>query len=482
MSARQRNPSSGVFAVALLCVMSACDSIGSELVYVRTLPPGLPELPCQPPPECEPETLIERPLVALPSVDFGLCRRLLDRGCDALDAGVSDAQLRDLDAGFDPSFEPTFDDPQKLPLDECAVPPPYVEPLGEGLPCGPAPTLTCGELVVAGTLNGVQRSRVELNAPVWIGVEVTLTSDHPLEVVLDRAWLHDVSITLRGPVTLRVINSGYVRGLRVRDVEGMSEGAVEFDGVVAADLRLGEPRLPLDRVDVARSELKVSQVIASRVRLESVAMVRARVEAQVMVAIDLRAEDIQLGVDDALIASFDLLLANFTRCDELTLVDGQTLRAQFSPCTLRPARIFVTNVLRGSFDGDLETDRSAWTAVALGGKSNTNITAWSTALASVALCPGVDDLVLADGSTLGCASCPDGVVDSPDHPWRPQEDAGPCTPPWDITGAIPEGLCWIPPEQIPPNYKPVAESYCELPSPPTCEAPHPVRSRPQGAF
>jgi len=463
----------------VLCALSACDSVGAELVYERTLPEGIPQLPCPPPVSCDVEPLMERPLLALPPVNFAACRRLLERGCIDPDAGVMDGGVSDLDAGG----EPSFDDVKEVPRDECSLPPEYYAPLPDGLPCGPTPTLACGDLLVDGTLDGVERSRLAIDAPVWIGAEVTLTSDHPLEVVLDHAWLHDVSVTLRGPVTLRVANSEHVRSVRVRVMDQERQGAVELDGVSGAEVRLGEMGAQLGRVDMARTELNVSQTVASSVRLESVAMARGRLEAQELSAIDLRAKDVHFSVDDVLLASFDLNAAWFSRCDELTLIDGKTLNAQFAACTVRPARIFVTSLIRGSFDGDVETDQSAWTGVALGATGETNVTAWSTNFASVALCPGVDDFVLGEGSTLGCASCPDGVLDPLDHPWAPVEDAGPCAAPWDITGAMPEGLCWIPPPVIPPNYVPVTESFCELPTPPPeCARPHPVPSRPRGVF
>jgi hypothetical protein len=438
----------------------ACDAVGTALVDDRE-PGGAPVLvPCTKPPECE-EPDAGPPVAprALLPVDMEQCR--LDRESPCVppgDAGAPDEETVAVE----------------LPAEELDG--------GADVPCGPEPTEQCGLVVVESTGGDDAPQSTTFSEPVWSGVEVVARSEQPFEVVIDGGWLFDVSITLDGPITLWIHAAEFVEQVRVRTVDDRpGEARLVIEDSRAEQLSAGEPEHRFaGSIDVLRSELRDVQLIARDLQLESGKLLGGFVAIDELSGIDAELSDLELTFGDALLAAFQLRRTRISYCGALTLIEGDARDTQFPNCERRPARIYSTGIVGGTFDGIAEADRSRFAGVVLGLADPTELIAWNSHFLSVALCEHADAFVLASVSSMRCSSCPDGTPDAPERA-PPEGDAlrtPPVAPP-DLTGAPPENLCFIPSPSDEDEEAPTEGNFCELPPiPPLCDEPHPVRRRP----
>jgi len=441
----------------LLAYAFACDAVGEAVVDELVPGDGDLKIRCLQPPKCEvPDAgppITSRPLLP---VDLEQCRQDRELPCvPPQDAGTPDEVPLEVDAAAEQ-------------LDA-----------GPGVPCGPAPTEQCALVVVEST--GEMSATTTLSGPVWSGVEVTARSEQPFEVVIENGWLFDVSITLHGPITLRIRTAELVQNLRVQTAEDdPNEARLVIEDSVGTQLSAGEvERAFTGSIDVVRSELRDVQLVARDLQLDSGKLLGGLVAVDDLNGVDAELADLEVSFGSALLAAFTMRRNEITRCGELTLIEGTADDTHFAPCEWRPARIYSTGIVRGAFDGNAEADRGRFVRVVLGLQSPTEIVAFSSNLNAVALCEHTQAIVLASVSSLRCSSCPDG---SPDIPADAGTSDAPGTPPVeppDLTGHPPENVCFIPSPSDGEEDRPTGGNFCELPEPtPVCDEPHPVRRRP----
>jgi hypothetical protein len=441
----------------LLAYAFGCDAVGGAVVD-ETLAGDEPiAIRCLEPPNCEEADagppIVPRPLLP---VDLERCRQDRDLPCvPPVDAGAPDDTPHEVDASAEG-------------LDA-----------GTGVPCGPPPTEQCGLVVVEST--GETPASTTLSGPVWSGVEVAARSEQPFEVVIENGWLFDVSITLHGPITLRIRTAEFVQNLRVLTAEDHAgEARLVIEDSVVAQISTGEPgRRFAGSIDVLHSELRDVQLVAGDLQLESGKVLGGLVAIDDLNGIDAELADLELSFGNALLAAFTMSRTAITRCGALTLIEGTAVDTQFVACEWRPARVYSTGIVRGAFDGSAEADRARFVRVVVGLQSPTEIVAFSSNLNGVALCEHMHTIMLGSVSSIRCSSCPDG---SPDVP----ADAGPSdalrtspVEPPDLAGHPPEHVCFVPSPSDDGMDSPTADNFCELPQPPpVCAEPHPVRRRP----
>jgi hypothetical protein len=440
----------------LLAYALGCDAVG-EAVVDEVLPdPGPLALFCVQPPDCElPDAgspITPRPLLPL---DVEQCERDRELPCvPPMDAGAPDEVPQEVDAAAEE-------------LDA-----------GSGVPCGPPPTEQCGVVVVEST--GEPPASTTLSGPVWSGVEVTARSQQPFEVVLENAWLFDVSITLHGPITLRIRAAELAQNLRVQTGEDdASEARLVIEDSVVAQISAGELERPFTgSIDVLRSDLRDLQIVAGDLQIESGKLLGGLVVIDDLNGIDAELADLELSFGNALLAAFTLRRTEITRCGALTLIEGMARDTHFVACEWRAARIYSTGIVRGAFDGNAEADRGRFVRVVLGLQSPTEIIAFNSNLYAVALCEHTQAIRLGWVSSVRCSSCPDGLPDvTADAGPSDAVDTPPVEPP-DLAGRPPEHVCFVPSPSEEQD-RPTGANFCELPEPPpVCDEPHPVRRRP----
>ena len=441
----------------LLAFAFACDAVGEAVVDETVPDDGDLSIRCLQPPKCEePDAgpaITPRPLLP---VDLEQCEQDRELPCvPPADAGALDELPHEGDAAAGE-------------LDA-----------GSGVPCGPPPTEQCGLVAVESTAE--TPTSTTLSGPVWSGVEVVVRSEQPLEVVIENGWLFDVSITLHGPITLRILTAELVQNLRVQTAEDdLDEARLVIEDSVAAQLSAGEIERPFTgSIDVVRSELRDVQLVAGDLQLESGKLLGGLVAVDDLNGIDAQLADLELSFGNALLAAFTIRRTEIKRCGALTLIEGTADDTRFVPCEWRPARIYDTGIVRGAFDGHAEADHGRFVRVALGLQSPTEIVAFNSNLNAVALCEHTQAIVLSVVSSVRCSSCPDGLPDVPADAGDSDAPPTPLLEPPDLTGRPPEHVCFVPSMSDGPEDRPTGGNFCELPEPPpVCDEPHPVRRRP----
>ncbi len=460
-----------VSVFVLLWALSACDAVGAELVDETGPIAGLPRLPCVTPPICHAvlPPVVEKPDKPLPPVDFAHCLLTHALPC-APEEPAFPKELEPLDLGW------------LVGCSEEPWPVSHAEPY-QAVPCrrdARAADVECSTLTIDGPTAAEDLAERHFDQPVWSGVEVLIRSSQPFDVILDRAWLFDVSITLEGPVRLRIVDTALLSWVRVRTIEA-GTGRLLLDRVDGSELRVGTSDKALAQVQLEHSKVTHVQVAAKQVEMESVSLRDGRTEGQALLGLDAHLSEMELGTDTTTLSSFTMQRVQLTRCDVLTLIDGKIEDCQFAPCTMRAARFYDTDVRRGVFDGTAESDRTAWGSVTLGARAPTQITAWGSGFSSVAMCPLLETLRFGGSSTLSCASCPDGTPDEPARPAdTPREGQVECDPFADLTGPLNDRLCTVPdPMEENQQTADVNANYCDLGQAiPQCPTPYPERTRP----
>jgi hypothetical protein len=298
---------------------------------------------------------------------------------------------------------------------------------------------------------------LSLFEPYWDYSEITLEATEPLEITLEGARLEQVSLRLRGPVTLRVTQtSSLVLVTIAGEASALGRPTVELDHATARDLTLGTTEAPFEgRVRVLRSELVLTQLAADDVTLESTTFERGLVQAESLNAADVRFDDLALDVEHGVISTTRGELLEVRGCGALALLDVEITRGRFEACK-RLLRAYSTKLHRVIANGPIESDESSWQYSAFGIDDETELVSWASHIYGGAFCEGVRSTQLF-ASTVRCSDCSEDVFSS-------------------------EGdVCAIGLRE-----NTVTANYCEtLPAPPEvisqCEEPLPVRTRPTGA-
>ena len=357
--------------VLTVCCLGSC-SVGRAVVGEHGGGFGLPT--CDPAPECEPLEIAAPEGVPEDdgTVDFSQCESAatLCPGAATMPAGSTAARCTDLDAGWVRSFE-------------------AADALHE---------LRCSGLRLSHkAASGAHPiARVELD--VWDRAQIEVESDAPVTLELAGGRVARVALALRGPITLRIMDTEHLQDLRVTS-DGTAQ--IELTRVRGASVAISAPQ---GSVWVRRSSLDRVRLAARRIDLESSYVSDAAFRAEWLHAVDATLLRVRSEVERSVLSACDVSMATFSACQAWTAVQGRLSDVQLAACA-EEVSVYGSAVVRGQFEGDLLLDGATLSAVVLGLGEVGAITTWDTQLTSATFCADQQSLSLGGFSAVRCARC-----------------------------------------------------------------------------
>lgn len=259
-------------------------------------------------------------------------------------------------------------------------------------------------------------SRVELTASaaasyVRLGdaqldtAQLTLRSDHAVTFELDHARLAGVRIELDGPVTLRIMGESSLSEVSIaQPAQGSLPGAASLQLVESQVFDLVASNLS-GSIEVARSSLTDSQLLAPEVRLETLTVTRVDVATHELTAVAVEGSALTLQFSRAITSNLTLNRLEVQRCDSLLLVSAQLVNALLAPCSGR-VRIDQSQIEESFLAGPIETYQTNLLSNAIGGGgSAASVELWDGSLLYNRLCSGLSRLTVGAGTKTLCNFC-----------------------------------------------------------------------------
>jgi len=261
---------------------------------------------------------------------------------------------------------------------------------------------TCIELMLSPVASA---KLVRLADVVLAASTLTLASETPVVVELVRASLHGTRVTLRGPVTLRMVEESSLQNVWMREEPAAS-------GSVGASFELVESRAqgltlgPLTgRVKMLRSELFDSKLWADSVVLETVSLRDVSVVSPELDGVELKGRGLTLQVGRATLSQLELERLAVQRCDAMLIVSSRLASSTFAACTDK-LRLDYTAVSSSLLVGAIESSSGTWLQNTFGGgAAGTSMELWGDSLVSNRFCPGVTRAAFGRALTLQCNVC-----------------------------------------------------------------------------
>lgn len=193
----------------------------------------------------------------------------------------------------------------------------------------------------------------------------------------------NVLIQLDGQVQLRITNSELFR-------------------VTLQRAALAEQPLP-PVVQLTRSDLRRVALRAELIELTSCYLDRVDVEAGELSAVDMESKETFLRARHATISAARLDATHFGDCETLLLTGSRPVNSRFDACSDR-TRIYDVEATGCTFDGQIESDTSAFADGRFGVEDATELRAWSTSLDNTVFCDEAEGFRYSAGSIV-CSVC-----------------------------------------------------------------------------
>lgn len=238
----------------------------------------------------------------------------------------------------------------------------------------------------------------------WSNLELDMETGAPLTLELVRPQLEQLKLRLRGPFTLRVIDTESVTSLAV--ATDSASAAVELQKTDVKALELGDENAEFaGTLSVARSTIAGANVRARDLQLETVSFGDAKVEVEHSSWVDVSSRRVELSGGTLLFSASRLTTTKISRCELLSVYRSTATGYAFPPCSGGPTRLFESTLNRGSLDGEIMIDGSRLDQVVFGLNEPTNLQMWDGNLARSNFCAGTDRVVLAGQGSALCALC-----------------------------------------------------------------------------
>lgn len=361
-----------------LCLLSACDGVGRSVVGERAPAFGFG---CPKPLACKPVELDEPKAVPEPPtpVDLAQCAQVGATLCPA-SATTPAGQCPAPPMALTRSFEDARD-------------------LGQ---------LACTAAQLFHAPESGEPARVSIPIEAWNQVHLEISSATPATLELVGGQLEHVSLALRGPIALRLLDISRVQDLRVlADDPGASVEALRTHG---ADLSVAAPH---GLLLLRRSRFERVSISAERIDLESSAVFDARWEATSLNAADATLRRIHAAVERSLLSATDMWMVSFASCRSLTAIQGVLSNIQLAACA-EETGIYGSAVVHSQLDGTLILDGASLGEVVLGLADPGAIMIWDTQMTDISLCADSQVLTFGGWSDARCVHC--NLADEPVDP------------------------------------------------------------------
>jgi hypothetical protein len=195
--------------------------------------------------------------------------------------------------------------------------------------------------------------------------------------------LDNVLVQLDGHVQLRISNSQLF--------------SVTLQSEPAADSELA----PL--LQLARSDLRRIAIRAELVELTSCFLDKVDLEASELSAVDVESNESYLRAQHATISAARLAATHFGECETLLLAGSRPVNSRFDACA-GVTRIYDVEATGCTFDGQLESDDSAFADGRFGVNDATQLHSWDSSVDNAVFCREVDSFRFSAGAIV-CSVC-----------------------------------------------------------------------------
>lgn len=266
--------------------------------------------------------------------------------------------------------------------------------------------LSCRSVRLAPDPDASSELHVALRA--WTDVRMEVASSEPLTLELAGGKLDHVSLSLRGPITLRLVDvSG---GGDVRVIADNGRAHVEL---LRASLSSVVLSVPEGELLLRRSWLQGVAAQADRIDVESAYVRDAAWKTASLSATDATLVRLRSEARRSVLAACNVEMTSFLACQSLSTIDGSLTDVQLSACA-DEAAIYGSDVQRAQIEGDLILDRAGIYDSVLGVGEVGAITTWDSQLTNISFC--ADQQAIAVGGMTGaeCVHC--DVAPEPTEP------------------------------------------------------------------
>ncbi len=264
-------------------------------------------------------------------------------------------------------------------------------------------SLTCMRLRLQSTqpnADGVLR----IEGVTWSRVELEVESSQPFTLELAGAALDRVQVQLRGPITFRLVDGQALSGVALA-AESPS-ASVEFRASDATKLGIGDASGSFaGRVHMTRTTVKVAQLYAREIALETVGIQDARLEAERVRFVDVTSRGLDLAFREAVLSASRLTQTDVESCGALGVYGSTVLGYRIPACSDAETRLVSSSFSRGSVDGDLLVDDAKFERGLFGLNEPTDLQLWDVGLVDTNFCSNTDRVVIAGKTSAVCGLC-----------------------------------------------------------------------------
>lgn len=272
--------------------------------------------------------------------------------------------------------------------------------------------LRCAAVRLSRTNSGGMRS-VRIDDAHWSNLEVEIATRDAFALELANPVLDHVRVRLRGPITLRILDTKTVTEL---SVDSESDGsAVELRDVTAKRVMFGsEPYGSAEgvlggpfagRLAIRRSTLASAHIAAAEVAFESMVLNEVAVDVERADWVDVTGVRVRLAVDEAVISASKLNGFEVERCGELRLHKSSLASYAIPACDPGATLVFGTSLTRGQIDGAIFVDGAQIQNSVFGIAGATHVQLWDADLVRVNFCAKTEHVEIAGEGSFLCAYC-----------------------------------------------------------------------------
>lgn len=238
----------------------------------------------------------------------------------------------------------------------------------------------------------------------WTQLDLDIETSDPVTLELVSPQLIEVQIHVRGPVTLRVLDTKEVHDWTV--ATDSPAATVDLQNTEVKTIRLGDPQAQfVGRLAIVRSLIAQATINARDLLLETVGLNDSRITAEHTQWFDVTSRRTKLSAGTAVISASRLTEIEVERCEFLSLHRSNLAAYAIPACSAGPTRLFETTLNRGSLQGAIDADGSRITETVFGMHDTTDLLLWGTSLVRVNFCAGTDHVAVAGEGSFLCATC-----------------------------------------------------------------------------
>jgi len=281
-------------------------------------------------------------------------------------------------------------------------------------PCGEPQLLTEGASEALRRLDCVQLSlqrTAEEGAGVlrisdarWRGLTLVIESEDAFVLELERVVLEQVRVALRGPVTLRLIDSAEVSELMVTTDDRAA--ALEVRESRVRGLWLGSSELPFaGTFDAQRSTIATLTASVRVASFESVLLDDVRASAERLELSDATGRRMLLAADQIIVNVSSLSELEIERCGRLAAYQTWMTSVRIPACSDDATRLYGGTMRRGAIEGPIVADRASFDRTRFGVRDATELQLWDASLKNSSLCAGTGRVTLGGDTSALCVFC-----------------------------------------------------------------------------